>query len=59
MEYWFFFPQKCVNARGPMTGYECGDKCYDTYIGPMATSIKYDFGLDMDGNAPIKVNITE
>ena len=58
MEFWNTFNPKCCNSRGPITAHACGAKCYDAYIGPMATSLKQDYG-DQVGDAVFRVNIHE
>ena len=58
MEFWATFNPKCCNSRGPLTAHQCGKQCYDAYIGPMATSLKQDYG-DQVGEAIFRVNIHE
>ena len=59
MEFWSTFSPKCCNSRGPIEFAECGDKCYDSYVGPVASSLDWAIGPNHVGDAVFRINITE
>ena len=38
------FDQICCNVRGPLHYYQCADKCFHHYEGPLITDLEHDFG---------------
>ena len=37
------FDQICCNVRGPLKFYQCADRCYHNYEGPLITDLEQDF----------------
>jgi hypothetical protein len=37
------FDQICCNVRGPLHYYQCADRCYHNYQGPLITDLEYHF----------------
>ena len=58
LDFWLNFPQICCNSRGPLSYYECGNKCYpDHYDGPALEDLEHAIGIQ--GNSVIHCNIHE
>jgi len=57
MNFYLDFPQICCNEKGPLMYHECGENCYDHYMGPHLAPL--DLALGLEGNSIIHVNIHE
>ena len=51
------FDQICCNVRGPLAFYQCADRCFHHYEGPLITDLEFDFGDT--GISQLKVNVHE
>ena len=57
LDWYLGFDQICCNVRGPLAFYQCADRCFHHYEGPLITDLEFDFGTN--GLSQIKVNVHE
>ena len=57
MDFYLSFQQICCNEKGPLMFHECGEQCYDHYMGPHLVPLPEALGIY--GESVIHVNIHE
>ena len=57
MDFYLNFPSICCNDKGPVSYYQCPEKCFNHYEGPHLEDLELVFGIQ--GDALMHVNIHE
>ena len=57
LDWYLAFDQICCNVRGPLAFYDCADRCFHHYEGPLITDLEFDFGTN--GLSQLQVNVHE